>query len=421
MNNKLLGKFLKVLLITFFGALIVILAGTYLASIVSKSNIATQHKTSDFSNKKNVVAEHKDELEDKTMTTVAVFGVAQGDSTDANMLVFFNHETLNIDVVSIPEDTRVKIPDELYKNIKQNRADARQIVMLKEVPSMVTAEKNETSVAVLEKSLGVDIDYYVNVDMEAFRKAVNIIGEIPVNIPFNMKYSDNKQQFFINLEKGEQKLNGVMAEQFVRFVKGYDSKEMGRINSQQVFMKAFLKEALNDKNRLNMINIMTEVLKYIKTDFTKVIDYLVYLPKINEENFRFHTLPGRQEVTDRDYYIYDLNKTKELIGKIVNNEEILPELIIDVKSLPISVQNGTNIKGLAGRNAEKLKLLGYKVAEAVNYENNKVKRTKIIAGHEEVFEELRYHFNNPEMLINEELSDKKNKIIIVLGTDDPDK
>ncbi len=421
MNNKLLGKFLKVFFVAFGGALLVIVIGTYMASLVSKSNIATQVKSNDFSNKPSVTkATDEDALTNKKMTTVALFGVA-GDSvkTDVNMLIFFNHETFNVDVISIPADTRVKIPDPVFEQIKSERADAEQIVKLNEVPTMVKSGLNETSVAVLEKSLGVNVDYFVNMNMEAFRKAVDIVGDVTVNVPMDMEYTDNSAELYINLKAGENTLNGAQAEQLVRFISGYSNGEIGRIDTQKSFMKAFLKQLLNKKNRVNSINILTEVLHYVQTDFDTVMDYLVYADKVNEENFRFHTLPGKPE-EDRGYYIYDLDKTKDLIGKILNNEEILPEVIIEVKELPISIQNGTNIAGFAGRTAEKLTNLGYDVKEITNYTDNGIEKTRIIVANELVFDELAPYFNNPEMRINEELDNSEYKIIIVLGTADND-
>ncbi len=424
MNNRNLGRFFKFLLITLALVMLVIAVGTYMAHLVNKSNISTQVKSSDFSNtgKKNKEGE-VNEFENKTLTTVAVFGTVGGDDvkTDVNMLVFFNHESHNIDVVSIPEDTRMKIPDEVFERISSNRSGVEQIVKINDVPTFVDKDRNETSVAVIEKSLGVNIDYYVNLDLEAFRKAVDSVGEITLDLPMDMEYTDNSEQIFINLKKGENKLNGAQAEQLVRFISGYDNKEIGRIKMQQNFMKSFVGVLLNTKNRVNMVNIIAEVLPYLKTNFTNVADYLIFLDKVTEDNFRFHVLPGHQETTKRGYYIYELEKTKSLIGKIINNEEIEPEIIIDVKSLAISVQNGTNIKGFAGRTGKKLKESGYKVEEITNYTENNIKRSKIIVENELVFEDLAPYFKNPEMVINEDLKNQKYQVIIVLGEEDGDK
>ncbi len=423
MNNKLVGKFLKGFFIVFVSLLVVISIATYTASLISKSNISTQIKTSDFSNTASEKKNNTDPLEDKKLTTIAVFGRVGGgdDRTDVNMLVFFNHESYKIDIINIPEDTRMKIPDEIYEKIIKNKAGVDQIVKLNEVPTLADRKKNEASVAVLEKSLGVDIDYYINIDMEAFRKAVDIVGEIPINIPAKMEYTDNKQQLHINLEKGENSLNGARAEQLVRFISGYSDGEMGRINMQQVFMKSFVRQLLSTKNRVNMINILSEAIRYVQTDFVNIVDYLVFLDKINESSFRYHILPGHKETTARGYYIYDLEATKSLIGRVINSEEIRPELIIDVKELPISIQNGTNIKGLASRTADKLKNLGYKVEEITNYTENNIVRSKIIVENEIVFKQVAPYFKDPEMVVNEQLHGEYYQVIIVLGKNDADK
>ncbi len=424
MNSRNLGRFFKFLLISLALVMLVITVGTYMAHLVNKSSISTQVKSSDFSNTaKNNKEGEVNKFENKTLTTVAVFGTVGGQDvrTDVNMLVFFNHESHNIDVVSIPEDTRMKIPDKVFSEISANRSGVEQIVKINDVPTFVEKNRNETSVAVIEKSLGVNIDYYVNLDLEAFRKAVDSVGEITMEIPMDMEYTDNKGQLFINLKKGKNVLNGAQAEQLVRFISGYNKKEIGRINMQQEFMKSFVNVLLNTKNRVNMVNIISEILPYLKTNFNNIADYLIFLDKISEKNFRFHVLPGHQETTNRGYYIYDLEKTKSLIGKIINNEKIEPELIVDFKSLPISVQNGTKIRGFAGRTAEKLKESGYKVEEITNYTENNIRRTKLIVENELVFDDISPYFKNPEMVINEDLKNQKFKVIIVLGEDDKDK
>ncbi len=68
-------------------------------------------------------------LNSKKITTVALFGVDKdGYRTDVNMLVFFHHETAEIDIVSIPRDTKVRIPDDIFAEINLTRSGSNRTI-----------------------------------------------------------------------------------------------------------------------------------------------------------------------------------------------------------------------------------------------------------------------------------------------------
>lgn len=446
-KKQLLNKFIQVFLTTFALLMIVIGIITIASVLISQKTLANKTDTSNFSDtdyNPDVIVDGEvvsNFFGDKKMTTVAVFGVDEdGFRTDVTMLVFFNHETAKIDILSIPRDTQVKIPDEIYETIKARRSDVSQIVKINEVPAYVE-DRNETSVAVLEKSLGVDIDYYVKIDLSLFRFIVDEIGDVEVEIPFDMDYEDAAQGLYIHLEEGVQLINGVKAEWLIRYRSGYATGDIGRIEMQHNFMKAFIKQLLNTKNRLNMVNIMRNVLTKADTNFENAVDYLgLYLDKIDIDNFEMHMLPGEVDNSSRSYFIYDYDATKELLNSIINTPvveaeiegevepeaevepevviDVVPEVIVDVKNLTISVQNGTRSAGLAGSVLENLKDKGYNTIEAINYEDKPVETTKLLVPAIEVFDELQVYFTDPEMVLAPSMMDDDIQIIIVLGTKD---
>ena len=381
-------------------------------------------------------------LGDKKITTFAVFGVdKEGYRTDVNMLVFFNHETADIDIISIPRDTRVKIPDAIYEDIQARRSDVSQIVKINEVPAYVKDDRNEVSVAVLEKSLGVDVDYYINMNLDIFRQIIDIIGDVTVNIPFDMEYNDPNQDLFISLKAGEQLINGAQAEQLVRFRSGYGNGDIGRIEMQHEFMTAFVKQLLTDKNRYNMVNILREVLLRVDTNFEHVVDYLIYVDNIEPDSFHMHMLPGEADDSAKSYYIYDYAATKLLMNKIINdpyltadNEgedldsvsstepvvDIEPTDIVDIKGMNMVVLNGTDITGIAGTTTTMLINEGYTMLEADNYDQE-VDTTILMVPHQEVFDELKAYFIKPEMVLKPTMENDERQVVIVLGKDDGQK
>lgn len=448
-QKRMLSKFIQVFLTTFALLMIVIAIGTVVYVVVSQRNINTPVAEQDFFGDTEYtgpsVVDGEIEagpLADKKMTTFAVFGV-DGDlyRTDVNMLVFFNHETAAVDIISIPRDTRVKIPDEIFESIQERRSDVDQIVKINEVPAYIIEDRNEVSVAVLEKSLGVDIDYYVKMDLDVFRKIVDIIGGVTFDVPFDMTYSDPDQDLFINLSKGEQVLNGGQAEQLVRFRSGYNNGDLGRIEMQHAFMAAFVDQLLTTKNRLNMVNILGEVLMRVETNFEQAVDYLIFLDDIDPDKFVMHMLPGEADSSTRSYYIYDYDATKLMLNDIINDPyrnaseegetltaeaetetvvDVVPEVIVDVKSLAVSVQNGTGVGGFAGGTRDALLEEGYNVIDASDYPEKPVARTKLMVPDIEVFEEMKSGFTNPEMILAPAMMEEEFQVIIVLGQDDGD-
>lgn len=444
-QKRMLSKFIQVFLTTFALLMIVIAIGTVVYVVISQKNINTPLSTPDFSDTEytgDTVVDGEvveSPFGDKKITTFAVFGVDKDNyRTDVNMLVFFNHETADVDIISIPRDTQVKIPDQLFEDIKERRSDVSQIVKINEVPAYVTSDRNEASVAVLEKSLGVDVDYYVKMNLDVFKKIVDTIGEVTVTIPMDMEYTDPAQDLYISLKAGEQKINGAQAEQLIRFRSGYGNGDIGRIEMQHNFMKAFVEQLLTTKNRLNMVNIVADIILRVETDFEDAVDYLVFLDDIDPDKFEMHMLPGEADSTTRSYYIYDYDATKLLMNEIVNdpylmadNEgeqleveaapvvDIEPAEIVNVKAMSMQVLNGTNISKIAGAATSMLADEGYVMLEADNYDGESVgESTLIMVPREEVYEELKEFFVKPEMVLKPTMIDEEPQVVIVLGTID---
>ena len=60
---------------------------------------------------------------------------------------------------------------------------------------------------IAEEIVGIQIDYYVKVDLDGFKAIVDLIGGIEVDIPRNMIYHDWSQDFHVHLEAGLQTLD----------------------------------------------------------------------------------------------------------------------------------------------------------------------------------------------------------------------
>ncbi len=220
------------------------------------------------------------------------------------------------------EIQKVRIPDDIYSEITKVRSDVKQYSRINAIPAYVSSKKrNDTSVEVLEQVFGVKIDYYVNMNLEGFKYIVDAVGPIYMDIPRPLKYSDPLQNLYINLDAGYQPLNGAQAEQLVRYRKGYANADIGRIDMQHEFMKAFMEQVLEPDKKFNMVTILETIFNHVTTNFTDAVDYLIYIDDISADKISMTTLPGAGSKTDGSYE-YDQAASKELIEGIINKKRL---------------------------------------------------------------------------------------------------
>lgn len=448
---RLINKFIKIFVISFIIFTIVAAAATFGYVKIVSNSIMDKLKQSAM-----VVSEKSDEdnrliekekvssLKEKKITTMAVFGVdVAGYRTDVIMLAFFHHDSGDIDIISVPRDTKVKIPDDIFAGISKKRSDVKQYSRINNIPAYVNKEdRNTISVKVLEEVFKVKVDYYVNIDLAGFKNIVDSVQPLYVDVPRDMNYSDLSQEppIVINLKKGMQQLNGAQAEQLIRFRSGYANADIGRIETQHIFMKAFADKVLEPGLRFNAINLIKTALTQVDTNFEDALDYVIYLDKIAPDRIFMYTIPGDGNRHDGSYE-YDVEQTKQLFESVLNKQpkaeqtadagatnpptnekvvEVEPTPPVDLTQFKISVQNAAGIEKLASKTKEKLTKADFNVVDASNYKERNLSRTKIFSHNREVAEAVANYFKHPEITIVER-SDaifEQYDVIVAVGKDD---
>ncbi|AGC69101.1 cell envelope-like transcriptional attenuator [Thermoclostridium stercorarium subsp. stercorarium DSM 8532] len=124
----------------------------------------------------------------------------------------------------------------------------------------------------MDEIFGIEIDDYIIIKTEGFRKVVDLFGGVWVNVPVYMHYEDPVQNLYIHLEPGYQLLNGAQAEGFVRFRQGYTREGefktysvYFRQKNQNAFLKAFFEQHVNLKNLSKAGELFDIISKYVKT------------------------------------------------------------------------------------------------------------------------------------------------------------
>lgn len=260
------------------------------------------------------------EVEDEILN-IAVFGTDEdGFRTDVNIVASFHVKTKELHLISVPRDTRVTMTDEMISYLEKNgryvpdKTGVYGQCKLTEVHAYA-GEGNRCafSVAMLEELLGIDIDYYVKVDLEAFREIVDAVGGVTFNVEERLYYSDPAQGLYIDLYPGEQVLNGEQAEMLVRFRSGYAQGDLKRIEVQQAFMKAFIEQVCSTKSILDNLDSLIRIgLEKTETNMplSEALQYAKYVTQIDPATVTADTVPGE----GGSYFDIDEEGTKELIN-----------------------------------------------------------------------------------------------------------
>jgi len=242
-----------------------------------------------------------------------------------------------VSVLSIPRDTYI---DDVVTN-KINAVYSTNGGYNKDKNSKDYEKAEKAMLEQVEEITGITPNYYITIDTNALVELVDAIGGVTVDVPINMKYDDSSQNLHINLKKGTQKLNGAQAEQFVRFRKnnngtGYSNGDIGRVATQQEFIKALIKEVLQPKNITKISDLIEIGLNNVKTNITlgDALQYVDDIKNFNMDNLRMETLPQETDPIElKKYrnanqacYFWDIDGATQLSNELFSFTENIQEL-----------------------------------------------------------------------------------------------
>ena len=226
--------------------------------------------------------------------------------SDTNILVRFDVPNKRIDLVSLPRDTLLHND---YRNNKLNFAYAKG--------------GTELLMEQIENLLGIPVDFYVTVNLKGFIALVDQIDGVDFDIPINMDYDDPYQDLHIHFTKGPRHLNGQEAMEVVRFRHnndgtGYGSEDLGRMQTQQKFLKAVAKKMLSFENLISNPRKYAEIFgQYVDTDLsvTDLAWFGMQVLGMGVDKIDFSTLPNEWKYP----YIYlDPDETLALVNTYLN-------------------------------------------------------------------------------------------------------
>lgn len=166
------------------------------------------------------------------------YGKSDGTArSDTAMVVHINKKHDKASVVSIPRDTMVQRPDCAKKGGGQTVPGQKAMFN-----SAYQVGGPACTVKTVESLSGLRMNHFAEVDFAGFQKLINTLGG--VDITTKKPIHDNSSH--LNLPAGKHRLTGKQSLGLVRTRHGVgDGSDLGRIQLQQAFIKALLKQVNN--------------------------------------------------------------------------------------------------------------------------------------------------------------------------------
>jgi LCP family protein required for cell wall assembly len=152
--------------------------------------------------------------------------------SDTIMLVRVDPTNHQFTIVSVPRDTKTDLDGTPGKLNYQ-----------------YALHGNEGLVQRVSEMTGVPIDYYIDTTFVGFENLVDKMGGIDVNVPIAIEMSDIVHGDYIELDAGQQHLDGEEALMFARMRKAYQEMDSTRQYNDRAILVSMMQKALNNPDK----------------------------------------------------------------------------------------------------------------------------------------------------------------------------
>jgi LCP family protein required for cell wall assembly len=302
------------------------------------------------------------------------------DLTDTIMIASIDPIAKEAALLSIPRDLWVKSPSGYQSKINQVYADAKSAVLnnysSKQRNSQEAIDKAEKAgVEAMKKTvseaMGVPLHYYAMIDFTGFKKAIDTVGGIEIDvkeplIDASMAWQNGGKATIADV--GLQKFNGTRALMYARSRKGSAGGDFDRAERQRQVILALKDKVLSTgtlANPIKLNQLLSDFGGNVSTDFS-----------VNEI-LRIYDLA--KEISGDKVASVGLND--HVVGDTINNlsvqvpkaglfdytdiqnyvRNIMQDAFLKNEDAKLIILNGTNTAGLATKKSKELQSFGYKV------------------------------------------------------------
>ncbi len=353
--------------------------------------------------------------------------------TDSIIVLTLNPQTQAAGMLSIPRDLLVR-PTSINREVKINMV--HPIGEDSGVPGGGPALLQEA----IEELTGYPIDYYVRINFEGFKKIIDLIGGVDIDVPYDIvdhKYpTENYGIEELRISKGLQHMDGELALKYAR-TRHADSDYRRADRQQQVIMAI--------KNKVTQPGMMASLLprlpglaiamaNSVQTDMPveKALALARTVDKLGFDNLTRVVIDQKMGQVNTNYnelgyvLIPDMNKLHAAAAAIFADAPTGPTTaeaerqVVQAEAARIIVLNGTQEKGLAAKTQATLITNGFDVATVGNADRVDYAETWLVSHGDTkpaTVEALARWFNIPPARIRSDPPSDAVDVTLIVGQD----
>ncbi len=261
------------------------------------------------------------------ITRILVLGLDRAaELTDSILVVSLTEPSGQLQILQLPRDTYANYTEKDYK--KLNGAYRRLgLDGMREL---------------LSRALGVPIHRTVVLELDAVSHLVDAVGGVEVELPEEL-YPTAESEMGLQPIPGPQHLEGRAAEYFLRFRSGYADADLGRMDTQKLFLKAYLQKC-RSLGGGTLLKLAAAVFPHLRTDLTlpEAVRLMQLVTSSQGEELIIETAPGQAVQGSSGAWYFSLRRAecKAAVERLLRadrpipEEEFDPDGIFDRRDMP---------------------------------------------------------------------------------------
>ncbi len=207
--------------------------------------------------------------------------------SDVIILVHVDPDKGFLSLLSVPRDLRAQVKGFGHRKINAAYAYGGGALLIRTI----------------QDELGVDLNHYIAVNLEAFKAITDAIGGVYVDV--DRTYDDGK----IELDAGYQLLDGLNAQRFVR-TRHDQNIDFGRMARQQRYLSAVRQQVMKWNLPLKLPGLIKTIFQYADTDLSanEVLKLAYWVTKIDGDRIKRAEITGPTGVINGSFYILPSEK-----------------------------------------------------------------------------------------------------------------
>lgn len=302
------------------------------------------------------------------------------DLTDTLIVASIDPINKEAGLLSLPRDFYVKVPNFGSMRINEVYANAKSAALRGKRTGDQAAKAEKAGLDAVQKvvgdTIGIPIHYHAIIDFEGFRKAIDTVGGVDINVPedlavYEVMWIDGRN-YTLNVKAGQQHFDGLRALAFSRSRKTSPRGDFDRNERQQLVILALRSKVLSAgtfSNPLRINRLMDDFGNHVQTnlsidevrrlyDITKDIggDKVQSLSLVDPPHVLLKPANmGGASVQVPKAGTYDYREIQSFVRNALRDGFLKKE------NAKVAILNGTSTSGLAAKKSEELKSYGYNI------------------------------------------------------------